>query len=532
MVRQTQNGISEQQAVGHDQRTIGPEPLLMEKPIDRRRLPRLVDLSRGSGVLTLPNGQIARTRSRARLQDLLEGRGWTSLRLSIDLIVASLAVIIALFTTEGPAVLSTTHGWLFAFPLVAVGMLHFRGLYRRQVRVMMLDDLAPLAGAVSVASMLLLAWTIFVLGDDQAGPIIGQIWALSILLVGSGRTLLSRYQRRAREQHVVGKPTLIIGAGLVGAQVARRLEEAPEYGLRPVGFLDSNPLASAQAFTGHPPVLGSPDDVAKVAALTKAQHVIFAFTQEPDHGLIPLARRCEELGLEVSLVPRFFESLTDRVCLERLGSLPVFALRAVDPKGWQFEIKYAIDRVVAALLLAILAPLMLVVALAVKASSPGPVIFSQRRVGRDGQFFDLYKFRSMREPETDDVFEARAGLAPGGIEGSDRRTPIGRVLRRFALDELPQVFNVLKGEMSLVGPRPERPEFVDRFGRDLARYTDRHRVKSGITGWAQVSGLRGQTSLHDRIDWDNHYIENWSLWFDVKVMLLTLGAIRRTGNDA
>ena len=175
-----------------------------------------------------------------------------------------------------------------------------------------------------------------------------------------------------------------------------------------------------------------------------------------------------------------------------------------------------------------LAPLVLAVALAVKLSSKGPVLFRQRRVGRDGQVFDMLKFRSMSLAPAP-PWRPDPGSAPGGVEGPDRRTFVGRFLRRTALDEIPQLVNVLKGEMSLIGPRPERPEFASLFGRDLARYTDRHRVKSGITGWAQVSGLRGQTSLADRVAWDNYYIENWSPALDVKILAMTVTAVLRSG---
>jgi lipopolysaccharide/colanic/teichoic acid biosynthesis glycosyltransferase len=210
---------------------------------------------------------------------------------------------------------------------------------------------------------------------------------------------------------------------------------------------------------------------------------------------------------------------------------------AVDPKGVQFAAKHALDRVLAMGLLVVISPVILWVALAVRLSSPGPVLFRQRRVGRDGTVFDLYKFRSMRldptqhPPSDEDVtaldFLLNGDTAPGGVEGDDRRTPIGRMLRRFSLDELPQLFNVIRGEMSLVGPRPERPEFVELFRQDIARYGDRHRVKSGITGWAQVHGLRGQTSLAERVEWDNYYIAHWSIGLDLKILALTLVAMFR-----
>jgi lipopolysaccharide/colanic/teichoic acid biosynthesis glycosyltransferase len=205
----------------------------------------------------------------------------------------------------------------------------------------------------------------------------------------------------------------------------------------------------------------------------------------------------------------------------------------------QFALKHTFDRVFALVLLVGLSPVILCVALAVRLSSRGPVLFRQRRIGRDGKAFDLYKFRSMRlapeqtELSDDDstAFEFLLGgdTAPGGVEGDDRRTPIGRFLRRSSLDELPQMLNVLRGEMSLIGPRPERPEFVELFNQDIIRYDDRHRVKSGITGWAQVHGLRGQTSLAERVEWDNYYIAHWSLGLDLKILALTFAALLRNG---
>jgi lipopolysaccharide/colanic/teichoic acid biosynthesis glycosyltransferase len=216
----------------------------------------------------------------------------------------------------------------------------------------------------------------------------------------------------------------------------------------------------------------------------------------------------------------------------------------VDPRGLQFALKHAGDRIFAAVLLVVLSPVMLIAAIAVALSSPGPVLFRQRRVGRDGKVFNFYKFRSMRMPSgqyepslqaaergEDEVraleFLLGGDTAPGGVEGVDRRTAVGRFLRRTSLDELPQLLNVLRGDMSLIGPRPERPEFVKLFRQDVVRYGDRHRVKSGITGWAQVHGLRGQTSLAERVEWDNYYIANWSLGLDMKILALTLATLFR-----
>ena len=234
------------------------------------------------------------------------------------------------------------------------------------------------------------------------------------------------------------------------------------------------------------------------------------------------------MGVGVSLVPRLYESINDRATLDHVGGLPLLTLRPVDPKGWQFAIKHAFDRIFALLALVALSPVMLAVAIAVRRSSPGPILFRQRRVGRDGHEFDVLKFRTMRERTPFAAeFLLPTGVAPGGVEGEDRRTPVGRFLRSFSLDELPQFINVLRGDMSLVGPRPERPEYVERFSRYVTRYGDRHRVKSGITGWAQVNGLRGQTSIADRVEWDNYYIQNWSLRLDLRIIALTVAEVLR-----
>ena len=228
----------------------------------------------------------------------------------------------------------------------------------------------------------------------------------------------------------------------------------------------------------------------------------------------------------MAIVPRLFDDTTNRMVLEHIAGIPVFELRRVDPKGWEFAIKHGFDRSVAAVGLLVLSPVIGITALAVRLSSPGPVLFRQRRVGRDGKVFDVLKFRSMRPaPPGADLPKLVGDAAPGGVEGEDRRTPVGRFIRKWSLDETPQLFNVLRGDMSLVGPRPERPELAGRFAERVRRYDERLRVKSGITGWAQVHQLGPGTSLADRAELDNWYIQNWSLWLDAKILLMTVPTV-------
>jgi exopolysaccharide biosynthesis polyprenyl glycosylphosphotransferase len=351
-----------------------------------------------------------------------------------------------------------------------------------------------------------------------------------MVYVSGGRLVIGLSHRHARVQRLVGKPTLIVGAGRIGSQVERRLDEQPELGLRPVGYVDAHPPSDDQVTGRHIPVLGGPDELDQIVRATGAEHVVLAFlsSRGSDAKLVPIVRQCDELGLEVSLVPRLFESINVRVGLEHIGGMPLFRLHTVRPKGWQFAVKHALDRVMAAAMIVVLSPVLIAATIAVKVSSRGPIFFRQRRVGRDGRDFDLLKFRSMRmaDDPPDNVSMFLPGdTAPGGVEGTDRRTGIGKLMRRTSIDELPQLFNVLWGQMSIVGPRPERPEFVELFERRVDRYEDRLRVKSGITGWAQVHGLRGKTSLSDRIELDNYYIENWSLWLDFKILVMTVGAV-------
>jgi exopolysaccharide biosynthesis polyprenyl glycosylphosphotransferase len=448
-----------------------------------------------------------------------------ALRPLIDLLGLTVAIVIALRWPSEPV--SLVRGWpLLLFPPVVMVLLLARGMYERRLRATVLDSVVPIAGSVSVAAMAVVAFEVYVARTPQVPAVMAHVWGAAMLGVGGARSGLLVLQRIAREHGLDGRPTIIVGAGAVGTRLARRLEDQPEYGLTPVGFLDANPLETDDL--PGVPVLGSPDDLDWVAQVTGAEHVVIAFSSEPDDRLVDLVRRCEALHLEVSLVPRLFESLNHRATYEPLGGTPLVGLRTVHPRGWQFTIKHCCDRLGAALLILLFAPVMAAIALGVRISSPGPAVFRQRRVGRDGKVFDLYKFRSMRPPPAvPDGFRPGTGSAPGGVEGADRRTAIGRLLRRTSLDELPQFFNVLRGDMSLVGPRPERPEFVELFETDIRRYGDRHRVKSGVTGWAQVHGLRGQTSLSDRVEWDNYYIEHWTLGLDIKILALTVLAVLR-----
>ena len=470
------------------------------------RLPRLVGLLPG----------------RSRAARLLEGRQWLAVRFISDAVMLVLGALLALLAEPNdPAV-----PLLALYPPLALILLYTRGRYQHRLRDVVLDSIASGFGAISIAAMAAFVLSSLVFGDRSAiGSLMTITWIASLVGVTAVGWLLTAVQYFARKHLLVDSPTLIIGADQAGVDAARRLAEHPEYGLRPVGFLDR--MAGA-AVPMQPPVLGDPADLSDVVIACGIRHVIIAFPNASYRELLALIRRCDELHVETMVLPRLLGSINYQTQFEYLDTLPLLNLRAIDTHGWRFAIKYLIDRAVAGLLVLLLSPLLLLIAIAVKLSSPGPVLFRQFRAGRDGQLFNLYKFRTMHEAgEAVDRFAPPHGLAPGGIEGADRRTRLGRLLRRTSLDELPQLLNVLRGEMSLVGPRPERPEFAELFGQRFDRYRDRHRVRSGITGWAQVHGYRGQTRLADRVEFDNFYIEHWSLALDLKILLLTIPALMK-----
>ncbi|HEY4450495.1 MAG TPA: exopolysaccharide biosynthesis polyprenyl glycosylphosphotransferase [Solirubrobacteraceae bacterium] len=474
---------------------------------------------------------------RGPLQWALEGPGWDITRPAVDFVLLCVALVLALGGIGGVLHAPAVRAPLVALPPLAMLFLYLRGLYRTRLRALVLDGLLPIISAVSVATMTAVTLGLFANGQAPGQREGIRAWLFALLAVCGGRIVLYLAQRWARARRLVGKPVLILGAGLVGSQVARRLEGHPEYGLLPVGFLDPDPRSVAEVGGRDMPVLGTVEDVDEVVRAAGVRHLIVAFSSVADVRVSRLIQHCQELGVEVSVVPRMFDTINNRVGYDTVGGMPLMSFTAVNPKGWQFALKHGCDRILACALLLVFAPLMAAIALAVKLTSNGPVLFRQRRVGRDGKPFDLYKFRSMhtpapsadRGPERALDFLLAGDTAPGGVEGEDRRTPLGRLLRRTSLDELPQLLNVVRGEMSMIGPRPERPEFVRLFSDDITRYGDRHRVKSGITGWAQVHGLRGQTSLAERVEWDNYYIANWSLGLDLKIFALTLIALFEGG---
>ena len=458
----------------------------------------------------LGEGRVTGARSRAGLRSLL----WVVL-------VVTVVLAATMASPRGWHVLP----WTACFGVLIYCLDRLYKTSRNPLRLDVLTDTREILFATSVAAISTLSLRVLFAGEATVASRAVGVWALAVVILVPGRIVLSRMELRERRQGISVKPTLIVGAGNVGQLVAKRLLEHPEFGLRPVGFLDKEPLPANGSSAGVP-VLGASWDFDEIVDGYGISHVIMAFSTAPHDVLLRTTRRCHELGIAVSFVPRLFERVTAKLSVEHVGGLPLISIRPSDPKGWQFRLKYALEPVAAGIVIVILLPLLAVSAVAVWISLGRPILYRQRRMGLDEQEFDILKFRSMQSaPAGDGVETLPPDTAPGGVGDVDRRTRVGKFIRRTSIDELPQLFNVLRGDMSLVGPRPERPEFAEIFNHEVHRYSERIRVKSGITGWAQVNGLRGQTSLTDRVELDNYYIENWSFLLDLKILLLTVRAM-------
>jgi exopolysaccharide biosynthesis polyprenyl glycosylphosphotransferase len=452
---------------------------------------------------------------------------WGRITLATDAGTLALALFLAYFTAGAKAMPVV---WALVFAAFVIGLLWTKQMYRPRIDLSILDATRSIVTAVAVAAALTMALRGLLTDASAVAEETILPWLYATAFVVAGRIWLVSSERRARKKGDAGQRALIVGAGSVGRLVAARLLEHPEVGLRPVGFLDGDPLHGGEV-TGLP-VFGASSDLDFVLRNKGIEHVVVAFSRAPDEELLRLLKRCDQLGIATSLVPRLYEKSTEHVTVVPLGGVPLVARHPPRPKSWEFAVKHALDRAGAALALLVLAPLMGMLALAVWLTLGRPIFYRAERVGRDGKRFDMLKFRTMlpmtEEERTNLVIDPETGTGGMSRNGVDRRTRLGTFMRRASLDELPQLFNVLKGEMSLVGPRPERTEYVEVYDKEVPGYAERNRVKSGITGWAQVSGLRGTTSLADRAEWDNYYIENWSLWLDFKILLLTVAAVVRS----
>jgi exopolysaccharide biosynthesis polyprenyl glycosylphosphotransferase len=337
-------------------------------------------------------------------------------------------------------------------------------------------------------------------------------WLASLVLVTTGRWVLELLRDAMRSRGLAPDRVLLIGTGATARLILLNIKGSPFLGYHVVGVVKGRgPVDEVEGV----PVIGHVDDLPRLMEAERVDEVIICLPNAPGEEILHLISLVQSERVSIKIVPDVYDLMTAGVTIDDLGGLPLLSIRDVALRGWKLSLKRAMDVVGSAIGLVLLSPLMMLVALLIKLDSKGPVLFVQERMGLDAKPFPILKFRSMRT-------DAEANGPGWTVEGDPRVTRLGRFIRRTSVDELPQFINVLLGDMSLVGPRPEQPAFVEQFRKRVPRYMERHLEKAGITGWAQVNGLRGDTSIEERTKYDLWYTENWSIWLDIKIVIRTV----------
>jgi Undecaprenyl-phosphate glucose phosphotransferase len=452
-----------------------------------------------------------------------------------DAVLGIVAFVLAYFCRFETGLIPTPKGqppfehYVDVLPYVAVVVplaFHIQGLYRlRRGRSRIDDFFNVLVGSV-IAVVFGIVATLYVgtyYVTDQARfagayEVSRAVWGIFLVLnIAFGYTSRKLVREAFERRWAAGiglRRILIAGAGELGRMVADKILEHRELGYQIIGFVDDRAGGDHLGYRGLP-LLGRLAEASEVVQRERIDHLYVALPLEEHMKLLDLVESTSREGVDVKVVPDLLQFIALRARLEDLDGVPVINLNDVPLQGLNAAIKRALDVTISAAALLLMALPSLVIAWLIKRDSPGPVLYRQERMGLDGKQFTVYKFRTMPVDAEDE--------GPVWSDQDDpRSTPIGHWLRKRDLDEWPQFWNVLKGDMSIVGPRPERPFFVEQFKHRIPQYMLRHKVKAGITGWAQVNGWRGNTSLEKRIEYDLYYIENWSVSLDLKIMWLTL----------
>jgi Undecaprenyl-phosphate glucose phosphotransferase len=398
--------------------------------------------------------------------------------------------------------------------IVVLAFVAFRmaGMYEVHRMRRFREELTAVARGVGLLALAVMAASFARQAHYESRPVMGLFTALTFAIVLLGRRLTWTAVRRLRSRGINQSHALIVGTGRLARRTARTLEALPWTGIRTVGFVEDD----AGKVPTDLPVVGH---IAELPRLVEAHHVEHVFIALPLNRYADARRVFDALSqtlVDVRLIADVPALSGLTLTTTNLHGMTVIGLRESPHYGLNVVVKRVMDIILSSLAIVLLAPLMAVVAVLVKLTSPGPMLYRQSRCGLNGRTFDMLKFRSMRADA-----EAQSG-AVWAKENDPRRTRLGAFLRATNLDELPQLFNVLKGDMSLVGPRPERPEFVGEFSKSIPNYMARHAVKAGITGWAQVNGWRGNSSLRRRVQFDLYYITHWNPLFDIRILVLTV----------
>lgn len=389
------------------------------------------------------------------------------------------------------------------------------------------DELLSIFGAVSIGMMLSVSIStltfknsIFEL-DFPRGMII-YAWFLSIILIMAGREAHRRIWHYLRMRGYGRDRVLVVGGGEPSTAITQKIQWSPYLGYELVGLVTKEGSGTVLSSV---PIIGSYDDLDEIIDQHDIDEIIIAPPEGTSRSeIVKLVNLLQRDSIAIKIFPDVFEYITTGVTIGDLGGIPLLNVRDIQLRGWRRSLKRGLDVVGSSFGLVALSPIMMLFALLIRLESPGPVFYCQERMGLDGRPFLMVKFRSMRQDAEKD--------GPGWTTENDpRRTKLGAWLREHDVDELPQLINVFLGDMSLVGPRPERPVYVDKFRQAIPRYMERHREKAGMTGWAQVNGLRGDTSIAERTKYDLWYVENWSIWLDIRIIARTALNIFVTTGD-
>jgi len=446
------------------------------------------------------------------------------LNLAADSLAVGVALLAAFFLRFSGWPIPVMHEipslqlYVQALPAVILVVLicyQYAGLYLQRRGISGVDEFSRIVKATTVAFLIIIGLTYFSRRVAYSRVALIYAWIFLIILVTILRTFLRRMQIILRRRGIGISRLLLVGLTETAKMVAEQVKRYPGLGYRLIGIV-AEVQNHEKGFAGIR-VLGSMEQLPEIIQNEKINEVIFALPAGAHARLEDILLGVESAGAECKIVSDLFGIITNPMMVDEIYGIPVFALKQSPLAQMSSRIlKRTLDLVLTIPGLLLLSPLFVILALAVRFSSPGPIFFKQERVGRGNKPFMILKFRSMRidaEKETGPVWATK---------GDKRTTKIGAFLRRTSLDELPQLINVLKGEMSLVGPRPERPHFVDQFKTMIPRYLERHKVKAGITGWAQIHGLRGDTPIEERTKYDLWYVENWSLILDIKILIRTV----------
>ncbi len=441
-----------------------------------------------------------------------------------DVVMTSVSWLLAYYVRFQTNLIPITKGvpsfeiyWTLITPILVLWLMifHVCGLYRPRRGGSQADVFVSIFQAVTFGTVMLITFNFFYPQHSYSRLVFLYFWGINIFAVGISRSLLADLVAYARSKGYNLRHILIAGAGNLGQELARRAHTYTELGLNVIGFVDDDSKKCGKVIEGTP-VLGTLDHIQQIIQEKGVQQLFIALPMTAHERVLDILSSVGQECVDVKFIPDLMQYMSLRVGVEELDGIPIVNLRETPIQGWNSVIKRGFDILFSIFFLILSAPVMALLAFLIKLSSPGPILYKQKRMGLDGHLFFMYKFRSMR------VGAEKNSGAVWAKKRDSRRTKLGAFMRCTSLDELPQFVNVLKGDMSLVGPRPERPPFVQKFRENIPKYMLRHKVKSGLTGWAQINGWRGNTSIEKRIEYDLYYIQNWSVTFDLKILIMTI----------